>query len=117
MPAPDYAAFAVEGRLEAFGQTMRECMRQGTKGPAWDMRLYVREFGFSTDEIRMPLTLFHGEKDANAPVAMVRRLVAGLPTAELVTYENEAHLSTLCNHFDEIASRLKPGREVEHRLP
>lgn len=106
MPPPDYAAFAEPGRLEAFGQMMRESMRQGTKGPAWDMGLYVREFGFRLDEIRMPLTLFHGEQDTNAPMAMVRRLVAGLPSARLVTYRTESHLSTLCNHFDEIAQAL-----------
>lgn len=85
---------------------MRECMRQGTKGPAWDMRLYVREFDFQLDEIQMPLKLFHGEQDVNAPIALVRRVVAELPSAQLVTYENEAHLSTLCNHLDDIAQAL-----------
>lgn len=109
VPAADYAAFAEPGRLEAFGQMMREALRQGAEGAAWDLGLYVRDFGFSLDEIRMPLTLFHGEQDTNAPIAMVRRAVAQLPTARLVTYENEAHLSTLCNHMDEIAQALRPG--------
>ncbi len=85
---------------------MRECVRQGTKGPAWDMRLYMREFDFRLGEIQMPLKLFHGEQDVNAPIAMVRRAVAELPSAKLVTYANEAHLSTLCNHMDEIAQAL-----------
>lgn len=106
LPPPDYAAFEQPGRLEAFGASMRECMRQGTKGVAWDMGLYVREFDFRLDEIRRPLTLFHGEQDTNAPIALVRRVVAELPTTRLITYENEAHLSTLCNHVDEIAQAL-----------
>mgnify|MGYP003581446172 CR=1 FL=1 len=55
----------------------------------------------------MPLTLFHGELDTNAPIAMVRRAVAQLQTAELVTYANEAHLSTLCNHIEEIARAVR----------
>jgi pimeloyl-ACP methyl ester carboxylesterase len=50
----------------------------------------------------MPLKLFHGELDVNAPIALVRSMVAKLPGAHLVTYEDEAHFSTLCNHFDEI---------------
>jgi pimeloyl-ACP methyl ester carboxylesterase len=103
LPPADYAAFEKPGRVEALGEMMRECMRQGTTGAAWDMRLYVHEFGFQLDEIKMPLTWFHGEQDVNAPLAMVQRVVAGLPSARLVTYENEAHLSTLCNHTDEIA--------------
>jgi pimeloyl-ACP methyl ester carboxylesterase len=106
VPAADYAAFSVPGRLAAFGQTMRESLRQGARGAVWDMRLYVRDFDFSLDEIRVPITLFHGEQDTNAPLTMVRRLAAGLPSARLVTYENEAHLSTLCNHFDDIAKAL-----------
>jgi pimeloyl-ACP methyl ester carboxylesterase len=106
VPPADYVAFAQPGRLEAFGQTMREALRQGTRGPVWDMGLYVREFDFRLDEIRLPLMLFHGEQDANAPIALVRRVVAGLPTARLITYENEAHLSTFCNHFEDIAQVL-----------
>jgi len=106
MPPPDYAAFESPGRLEAFGESMRECMRQGARGAVWDLGLYVREFDFRLDEVRMPLVLFHGEQDMNAPIALARRLVAALPVARLVRYENEAHLSTLCNHFDEIAEAL-----------
>jgi pimeloyl-ACP methyl ester carboxylesterase len=106
VPPEDYAAFAVPARLEAFGRTMHESMRQGTRGAAYDLGLFVREFGFRLDEIRMPLTWFHGERDTNAPIAMVRRAVAELPTARLVTVENEAHLSTLCNHMDKVARAL-----------
>jgi pimeloyl-ACP methyl ester carboxylesterase len=109
VPPADYAAFEQPGRLEAFNQLIRESMHQGTKGPAWDVRLYVREFDFDLDEIKMPLKLFHGEQDINVPIALVRRVVAELPTAQLVTYENEAHLSTLCNHFDEFAQALING--------
>jgi len=106
VPQADYEAFAVPGRLEAFGEIMREALRQGTKGAAWDTRLYVREFDFSLDEIRMPLRLFHGEKDVNAPIALVRKVMTMLSEARLVTYENEAHLSTLCNHLNEVARAL-----------
>jgi pimeloyl-ACP methyl ester carboxylesterase len=70
VPPADYAAFAEPGRIEALHEMMRECMRGGTKGPAWDMRLYTREFDFKVNEIRMPVTLFHGERDVNARYAL-----------------------------------------------
>ena len=107
VPAADYAVFAEPGRLRAFGTTIRECMRQGTRGAVWDMRLDVREFGFRLDEICTPLKWFHGEQDMNSPVALARKVIAELPHAKLQTYANEAHLSTLCNHFDEIARALR----------
>lgn len=106
VPPADYAAFAEPGRIEALHEMMRECMRQGTKGPAWDLRLYMREFDFKLEEIKMPLRLFHGEGDVNAPIALVRRMVAKLPSAKLVTYADEAHFSTLCNHLDEIVEAI-----------
>jgi pimeloyl-ACP methyl ester carboxylesterase len=109
MPAADYDAFAQPGRLEAFGESMRECLRRGAKGPAWDLGLYVREFGFGLDEARVPLTLFHGEADTNAPIAMARRAADLLPGARLFTYPGEAHLSTLCSHMTEIARALTRG--------
>ncbi|NOH03789.1 MAG: alpha/beta hydrolase [Chloroflexi bacterium] len=109
MPPADFAAFENPGRIEALHRMIREAMRHGTRGAVWDMRLYVREFGFELSEIRIPITLFHGEQDANAPIALTRRMAANLPAAQLITYTNEAHLSTLCNHVNEIAQALVQG--------
>ncbi|HVJ79548.1 MAG TPA: alpha/beta hydrolase, partial [Planctomycetia bacterium] len=103
VPEADYMAFAAPGRLEAFGRTMQEAMLQGAGGAALDLGMYVRDFGFELDEIRMPLALFHGERDVNAPMPMVRRALAAMPQARLIAYPDEAHLSTFCNHIDEIA--------------
>jgi pimeloyl-ACP methyl ester carboxylesterase len=105
-PPADYAVLEQPGRLETFGRAVHESMRQGTKGPVWDMRLYAREFDFALDEIRMPLTVFHGERDTSVSIALTRRAVAGLASGKLVAYPEEAHLSALCNHFGEFAQVL-----------
>lgn len=102
----DYAIFQQPGKLDALNQAIQEAMRQGTKGAEWDLRLYVRDWDFRLDEIRIPLKLFHGEEDRNAPIALVRKMVAQIPTAQLTTYKNEAHLSTFNNHLDELARAL-----------
>lgn len=102
----DYAIFQQPGKLEALNQAIREAMRQGTKGAEWDLRLYVRDWDFRLDEIRVPVKLFHGEQDRNAPIALVRKMTTQLPTAQLITYQNEAHLSTFNNHLDEIGQAL-----------
>ena len=47
-----------------------------------------------------------GERDVNAPIELVRRMVAKLQNAQLITYPHEAHFSTLCNHLDEIAEAI-----------
>jgi pimeloyl-ACP methyl ester carboxylesterase len=106
LPQPDYDAFESPGRYEAFGYILREAMRQGPKGATWDMRLYVHPLDVRLQDIRIPLQVFHGEKDENVPIALVREALASLPTAKLTTYPHEAHVSTLCNRFDDIAKAL-----------
>jgi pimeloyl-ACP methyl ester carboxylesterase len=106
MHPADYAVLEQPGRVEHLMQMTRESMAHGTKGVVWDMRLHVQDWDFLLDEVRMPLKLFHGEEDRNAPIQMVRKVMTMLPTAHLVTYAGEAHLSTPCNHLEEIAQAL-----------
>jgi len=101
VPLADYQALEQPGRLDALSRIIVESMPKDTKGAAWDLRLYVRDIGFRLDEIQMPLYLFHGEQDVNAPIALVRKMTAQIPNAKLIVYENEAHFSTLCNRLDE----------------
>jgi pimeloyl-ACP methyl ester carboxylesterase len=82
----DYAVLAQPGRLDAFLLMFSEVFNQGYKGPAWDMRLYVREWDFLLNEIRIPLKVFHGEQDMNVPLALVQKVLSSLPRAQLTTY-------------------------------
>ena len=109
LPAADHAVMTQPGRIANFQQSLSEALKQGSKGSAWDMRLYVREWDFDPTEIQIPLTLFHGEQDRNVPVGLVRRTVKRLPRAELITCPEDGHISTYVNHFDEIAKALIPA--------
>ncbi|WP_158621162.1 alpha/beta fold hydrolase [Dyella dinghuensis] len=106
LPPPDYDTFEVAGRYEVYGFTLREALRQGKKGVVWDMRMYAQQLDIRLQDIHTPLHVFHGARDANVPLALVKDTLATLPTATLVTYPHDGHISTLCNHFDEIAKSL-----------
>lgn len=106
LPQPDYDAFEEMGRFELYGYALREALRQGTKGAVRDIRMYTQPLDIRLQDIHMPLHLFHSAKDENVPMALVQDMLSQLPTASLTTYPHDAHLSTLCNHFDEIASVL-----------
>jgi len=106
MPAADHAVMAQPGRIAINQQVLSETIRQGSKGPVWDMRLYVREWDFDPAEIQIPVILFHGEQDWNYPLALVERVTNYLPNAQLITYPEDGHISTYVNHFDEIAKAL-----------
>ncbi|WP_158881066.1 alpha/beta hydrolase [Rhodanobacter sp. L36] len=108
--APDLAAMSEGDRFSILQAITRECLSRGTKGAAWDARLYVRPFGFSPEEITIPIRFFHGEQDMNVPLALVRSMVSKLDGASLTVFPQEGHLSTLCNHFEEIVETLVSGQ-------
>ena len=81
---PDVRKVLVESLSEAF--------RSGGAGPAWEMGLYARSWGFPLEEIRTPVEVWHGEDDANAPVAMGRYLAASIPICRARFYSGEGHL-------------------------
>ena len=108
MPAADHAVMAQPGRIAVNQKVLGEAMKQGSKGPAWDMRLYVREWDFDPAEIQISLTLFHGAQDRNFPLGLVKRATNSLPRAKLITYPDDGHISTCANHSDEIVKALLP---------
>ena len=111
---PDLAAFGVGDRVQVLGRMLREAIRRGTRGVVWDLSLYTSDFDFDPGEIRRPVQWFHGEADANAPLALARRAAASIPGAQLTTLPGEAHLSTLVNHFAAISAHLR-GEPITRR--
>jgi pimeloyl-ACP methyl ester carboxylesterase len=63
------------GRVEAF--------RQGSRGLAWELRLLARDWGFRPEEIRVPVSLWYGERDHVCPPEVGRDLAARIPGSTL----------------------------------
>ena len=117
MPAPDYEALIQYGRVEVLSRALDEAILN-KKGVVWDLRLYLKKFDFNLSEITFPITFFHGELDKNMPIELVKKMVIQIPNAKLITYENDAHLSTLCNHFNEAARAiLNVGGNFNNQAP
>lgn len=73
-------------------ESLSEAFRSGSRGPAWEMRLYARPWGFRLEDIRTPVYLSHGEQDANAPLAMGRYLSTAIPECRARFHPGEGHL-------------------------
>ena len=106
LPPVDYAVLNSPAQIEIWRQISIESMRQGVKGTAKDVQLYLQKWNFSLDGIQMPLKFFHGEQDTNIPISLAKQVVMGLPTAQLVTYPEEGHISLIVNQFETIALSL-----------
>jgi pimeloyl-ACP methyl ester carboxylesterase len=81
---PDVRTILVESLSEAY--------RSGSRGPAWELALYSRPWGFRLEDVRVPVHLWHGEQDANHPVAMGRYLAGFIPECRAIFYPGEGHL-------------------------
>ena len=77
---------------EILGESLSEAFRSGGRGPAWEMGLYARRWGFRLEDIRTRVDLWHGQADANAPITMGRYLAATIPECSATFFPGEGHL-------------------------
>ncbi|HTD42325.1 MAG TPA: alpha/beta hydrolase, partial [Mucilaginibacter sp.] len=105
MPKADFEVFKQNGRLTLSKKGVDETFRD-MKGVAMDVRLPIRSLGFNLGDINFPITFFHGREDNTVPIEVVEWMVPRIPNAKLVTYQNDGHMSTIIDHFDEIAVAL-----------
>jgi pimeloyl-ACP methyl ester carboxylesterase len=105
MQQPDYEAICLGDRPQAAAEALAGGLSQ-LKGSATEVRLYVKPSGLDVSGVDIPVYFFHGEQDKNVPIELVRTMIPDLPGVTLIAYQDEAHLSTLCNHFDDIGRVL-----------
>jgi pimeloyl-ACP methyl ester carboxylesterase len=105
-PEPDRTLLQQPAVAEAFKACFEESCRQGTRGAVLDLGLIARPWGFRLSDVRVPVLLWHGEKDHNVLVAHGRYLAAALPECHATFYPEDGHLSTSMNHQQEILGAL-----------
>ena len=92
LPPADTAVLTDE-----FGEDLVESMHEGLRSSCdgWldDDLAFVTPWGFSLDEVRVPLTLWQGSEDLMVPFAHGEWFAAHLPHATVHLEEGEGHLS------------------------
>jgi pimeloyl-ACP methyl ester carboxylesterase len=89
-----------------FEQTVIETFRQGTRGAAHDLKIEARPWGFSLDEINLPVNVWHGESDV-VPIKQAHILAESIPNARGKFFPNEGHL-IIMSHFEEVLNATVP---------
>jgi pimeloyl-ACP methyl ester carboxylesterase len=91
--APDRTLLRELGFRDRLMTMVRDAARQGPDGIQQDLCLMVSDWGFRPEEIRIPVRLWHGDADENAPIAMGRAMAAAIPRCMLTPLPGEGHLS------------------------
>ncbi|KAL2802993.1 Alpha/Beta hydrolase protein [Aspergillus granulosus] len=90
-----------------------EAFAQGPAATVQEASLLSHDWGLRLEDVAYNrIQIWHGEKDANVPVEMVKYMTERLPNADLCVYKGETHY-TLSRHIDEIFSELVPESDIQ----
>lgn len=91
---PEISKVIIDSTIEAF--------RNGISGPAYEMKLLFKPWGFNLENIKFPVTIWQGTLDTQAPMSHAKIYANLISGSQLRIVENEGHHSLLKNHIEEI---------------
>jgi pimeloyl-ACP methyl ester carboxylesterase len=86
---------------------LKEAFRQGHRGPALDVVLLGRPWGFALEAIGVPVLLWQGEADVLVPPGMARLMAQRIPNCRAQFFPGEGHLLVL-QHMAQILDEFIP---------
>jgi pimeloyl-ACP methyl ester carboxylesterase len=104
-PASDKAVMEDPDWQRVLVEDVTEALRPSAEGWADEAMAVILPWDFDPAGARCSVTWWHGEHDANAPIAAVRRLLAELSEVDLRVWTDAGHLEAYRRH-DEILEEL-----------
>jgi pimeloyl-ACP methyl ester carboxylesterase len=101
----DRAQWNDPGHPQAMLADMREALKSGPWGGAWDNVAWIGAWDVDPTTVRCPVLLWYGSEDRMAPPEHARWLDENLPDARLVMWEGEGHLLAFA-HLAEMLREL-----------
>ena len=110
LPEPDRILLENPEQWNAMISAQTETFRQGVVGPAREFQLILRKWGFDLSKITCPVTIWQGRLDSQVPVSHAEIYKKLLPNSKLKISDEDAHLSMLYHHAEEIFESIRPLR-------
>jgi pimeloyl-ACP methyl ester carboxylesterase len=95
LPEPDRRLMADVGIRTLLADNFREALRDSAAGWIDDSLAFCSPWGFDPADIRIPVLLWHGEKDVFSPAAHTRWLARRIRNSELRLLPDTAHFGAL----------------------
>ncbi len=102
LPEVDQVLFRDPEISKAIINSTIEAFRNGVSGPADEMKLLFKPWGFDLENIQFPITIWQGTLDKQTPVSHAKICANLIPDSQLKIIENEGHHSLLKNYIEEI---------------
>lgn len=99
------AVESIAQRREKLIRLLFEGFAQGTAGFIHETKLLTRDWGIRFEDVTHDnVRIWHGSKDANAPIRTIRDMAKRIPHCVYKEYE-DTHF-TIANHFEEVLEEL-----------
>lgn len=102
---PDRAVLS-EHYAELAHASLQASISNGVFGWLDDDLAFVRSWGFSLDQIRVPVSVWHGREDRFVPLSHGEWLAANVPGARSHLVEGEGHISLSRNRYGDVLDEL-----------
>jgi pimeloyl-ACP methyl ester carboxylesterase len=100
----------VAARRERLVRILLEPFAQGSRGFVQEAYILTHPYGFRIKDVKAKVQIWHGTKDVNSPIRMVRYLKDRLPNCELHELEGETHF-TIQKYLEEIVTEIVKGHK------
>jgi pimeloyl-ACP methyl ester carboxylesterase len=87
-------------------ESARQAWRSSAKGVMTDAEIYATPWGFSLEEVRVPVALWHGTKDRTFAPRLAKDVATRLPNCKFRLIEGAGHYSLPIRHIHEIVADL-----------
>lgn len=101
----DATVLSHDAALDAFARSLREGVRQGTAGCAWDNVAWVASWRIDLSRISQRVSIWYGERDELMPPMYGEWLLSRLSNCELIVWRECAHLGLLA-HWGDVFGRV-----------
>jgi pimeloyl-ACP methyl ester carboxylesterase len=102
----DAAVLRDSQAFEACFESQRQAWRASAEGVMVDAEIYARPWGFTLEEVRVPVRLWHGTTDRTFSHHLAEQVAARLPNCEAHFVEGAGHYSLPIRHMHEILADL-----------
>lgn len=109
IPESENGPEAVAARRERLVRILLEPYAQGSRGFVQEAYILTHPYGFRLEDVQNKVQIWHGTKDANSPIRMVRYMKERLPDCELNELEGETHF-TIQKHLEDVVVKLVEKR-------
>ncbi len=105
----DRPIFQQPGFARMFAESFLVASEHGLHGLPHDYALFGRPWGFRLEEIRVPVSVWHGDRDPFVPLAHARYLNEKIPRSELVVLRGGGHLAAVVRVEEVLETVIRLG--------